>query len=192
MIYSTNTGISNRIRISASYGIRVIILPLPFVRTSGSVSQSLQASERTGFIRFARWISFRRLCPDFVINLSASPFSYNQGKIKSEILIDNARQYKIPIYYVNQVGAHAELIFDGGSMVVDARGEIKRMKLFEEDFQVIDTEDTSGGQGFSVYNAEDNEVELIHHALVLGIRDYFEKMGLKSAILGFQEVSIQP
>jgi len=44
------------------------------------------------------------LNPDFVINLSASPFSYNQGKIKSDILIDNARQYKVPIYYVNQVG----------------------------------------------------------------------------------------
>ncbi len=124
------------------------------------------------------------LCPDFVINLSASPFSYNQGKIKSEILIDNARQYKLPIYYVNQIGAHAELIFDGGSMAVDARGEIKRMKLFEEDFQVVDTEATSEGEGFSVYIAEDDDVELIHHALVLGIRDYFGKMGLKSGVLG--------
>ena len=122
--------------------------------------------------------------PDFVINLSASPFSYNQGKIKSEILIDNARQYKVPIYYVNQIGAHTELIFDGGSMAVDARGEIKRMKLFEEDFQVVDTEDTSRGEGFSVYIDEDNDVELIHHALVLGIRDYFGKMGLKSGVLG--------
>jgi NAD+ synthase (glutamine-hydrolysing) len=124
------------------------------------------------------------LCPDFVINLSASPFSYNQGKIKSEILIDNARQYKVPIYYVNQIGAHTELIFDGGSMALDARGEIKRMKLFEEDFQVIDTDTTSEGMGFSIYNEEDNDVELIHHALVLGIRDYFSKMGLKSGILG--------
>ena len=124
------------------------------------------------------------LGPDFVINLSASPFSYNQGEIKSEILIDNARQYRIPIYYVNQIGAHAELIFDGGSMAVDARGEIKRMKLFEEDFQVVDTEDTSRGEGFSVYIDEDNDVELIYHALVLGIRDYFGKMGLKSGVLG--------
>jgi NAD+ synthase (glutamine-hydrolysing) len=124
------------------------------------------------------------LCPDFVVNLSASPFSYNQGKIKSEILIDNARQYKVPIYYVNQIGAHAELIFDGGSMAVDARGEIKRMKLFEEDFQIVDTEATVEGEGFSVYVAEDNEVELIHQALVLGIRDYFGKMGLKSGVLG--------
>jgi NAD+ synthase (glutamine-hydrolysing) len=124
------------------------------------------------------------LRPDFVINISASPFSYNQGKIKSEILIDNARQYKVPIYYVNQIGAHAELIFDGGSMAVDARGGIKRMKLFGEDFQVIDTEATTEGKGFSVYHAEDNDVELIHQALVLGIRDYFGKMGLKSGVLG--------
>ena len=124
------------------------------------------------------------LHPDFVVNLSASPFSYNQGRIKSEILIDNARQYKLPIYYVNQIGAHAELIFDGGSMAVDARGEIKRMKLFAEDFQVVDTEATDEGEGFSVYVAEDNEVELIHHALVLGIRDYFGKMSLKSGVLG--------
>ncbi len=124
------------------------------------------------------------LGPDFVINLSASPFSYNQGKIKSEILIDNAREFKVPIYYVNQVGAHAELIFDGGSMVVDAHGEIRRMKLFEEDFQVIDTEATTEGIGFSAYKSDDNDVELIHHALVLGIRDYFDKMCLKSALLG--------
>jgi len=124
------------------------------------------------------------LCPDFVVNISASPFSYNQGKIKSDILIDNARQYKVPIYYVNQIGAHAELIFDGGSMAVDARGELRRMKLFEEDFQVVDTEETLAGAGFSVYNSEDDDVELIHHALVLGIRDYFGKMGLKNAVLG--------
>jgi NAD+ synthase (glutamine-hydrolysing) len=124
------------------------------------------------------------LNPDFVINLSASPFSYNQDKIKSEILIGNARQYKVPIYYVNQVGAHAELIFDGGSMALDARGEIKRMKLFGEDFQVFDSEATAEGRGFSVYSEEDNDVELIHHALVLGIRDYFDKMCLKSGVLG--------
>jgi NAD+ synthase (glutamine-hydrolysing) len=124
------------------------------------------------------------LGPDFVINLSASPFSYNQDRIKSGILIDNARQYKLPIYYVNQVGAHTELIFDGGSMALDIRGESKRMKLFEEDFQVVDTESTSDGKGFTEYIPQDNDIELIHRALVLGIRDYFGKMCLKSAVLG--------
>ncbi len=124
------------------------------------------------------------LRPDFVINLSASPFSYNQERIKSEILIDNARQYGLPIYYVNQVGAHAELIFDGGSMAVDVRGRIKRMKLFEEDFRVMDTDDVSEGNGFTEYKPGNNDIEMIHDALVLGIRDYFGKMCLSSAVLG--------
>ena len=57
--------------------------------------------------------------PDLIINLSASPFSYNQAKLRKDILLDNARKYKVPIIYVNQVGAQTELIFDGGSLFVD-------------------------------------------------------------------------
>ena len=124
------------------------------------------------------------LCPDLVINLAASPFSYRQGKIKTDILTGNARHYKVPIYYVNQVGAHAELIFDGGSMAINPQGEICRMKLFEEDFTVMETGENRNLQAFIVGGPEDDEVELIHDALVLGIRDYFEKTGLKSAVLG--------
>jgi len=124
------------------------------------------------------------LCPDMVINLSASPFSYNQVKIKTDIFTGNARQYKVPFYYVNQVGAQTELIFDGGSMVIDPRGNVTRMKLFEEDFRIFETDDfesrLNGDTGFP----EDDYVELIHNALIMGIRDYFGKMGLKSAVLG--------
>jgi len=124
------------------------------------------------------------LCPDMVINLSASPFSYNQVKIKTDIFTGNARQYKVPVYYVNQVGAQTELIFDGGSMVIDPRGNVTRMKLFEEDFRIFETDDfesrLNGDTGFP----EDDYVELIHNALIMGIRDYFGKMGLKSAVLG--------
>lgn len=123
------------------------------------------------------------LCPDFVVNISASPFSYNQGKIKSDILIDNARQYRLPIYYVNQVGAHTELIFDGGSMVVQPDGTVWRMKQFEEDFRVVETGDQEEFDGFERYQG-DHEVEQIHDALVMGIRDYFGKTGLKTAVLG--------
>ena len=50
--------------------------------------------------------------PDLIINLSASPFSYNQAKLRKEILLDNARKYHVPIIYVNQVGAQTELIFE--------------------------------------------------------------------------------
>ena len=123
------------------------------------------------------------LCPDFVINISASPFSYNQGMIKSDILAGNARQYRLPIYYVNQVGAHTELIFDGGSMVVHPDGTIWRMKQFGEDFRVVETGQPETYGGLTQYSG-DNEVELIHDALVMGIRDYFAKTGLKTAVLG--------
>ena len=53
--------------------------------------------------------------PDFIINIAASPFSYAQESIKTDILTSNARQYKLPLIYVNQIGANTELIFDGGS-----------------------------------------------------------------------------
>jgi NAD+ synthase (glutamine-hydrolysing) len=124
------------------------------------------------------------LCPDLVINIAASPFTCSQGKIKRDILTSNARQYKVPVYYVNQVGAHSELIFDGGSMVINPQGEIYRMKLFEEDFLIMETAECEDSQAFTAGSPEDDEVGLIHDALVLGIRDYFGKTGLKSAVLG--------
>jgi len=122
------------------------------------------------------------LCPDLVINIAASPFSHMQGEIKSDILTDNASRYKLPIYYVNQVGAHTDLIFDGGSMVVNSTGIVSRMKLFEEDFRVYDTDETN--HAVQAAAIETSIIEQIHEALIMGIRDYFVKSGLKTAIVG--------
>jgi NAD+ synthase (glutamine-hydrolysing) len=124
------------------------------------------------------------LCPDFVINIAASPFSYLQGEIKSGILTENTSRYKVPVFYANQVGAHTELIFDGGSMVVNPTGIVSRMKLFEEDFCVYDTDEVMAAKADAVTIPEQSEIALIHDALVMGIRDYFGKSGLKTAILG--------
>jgi len=124
------------------------------------------------------------LCPDFVINIAASPFSYMQGEIKAGILKENADKYKVPVYYVNQVGAHAELIFDGGSMVVYPQGFIRHMKLFTEDFMVFDTGEVAGLPDETVYYNPSGGMEMVHDALVLGIKDYFGKSGLKAALLG--------
>ena len=120
------------------------------------------------------------LNPDLVINLSASPFSYNQENWRKNILIKNARKYELPILYVNQVGAQTELIFDGGSFYLDKNGEIQEeLNYFEEDFRIIDTE-------VSVQNLQPKVeyIEKIYQALVLGIRDYFGKMSFKKATLG--------
>lgn len=120
------------------------------------------------------------LNPDLVINLSASPFSYNQENSRKNILIKNAQNYQLPILYVNQVGAQTELIFDGGSFYLDKNGDIREeLNYFEEDFRIIDTEaDTRKLQ------PKTGTIEKIHDALILGIRDYFGKMGFRTATLG--------
>ena len=120
------------------------------------------------------------LNPDLVINISASPFSFNQENSRKNILIKNAIKYQLPIVYANQVGAHTELIFDGGSVYLNKEGEIQEeLNYFEEDYRIIDTEvSTQNLQPKTEY------IEKIYHALVLGIRDYFTKMGFKKATLG--------
>ena len=120
------------------------------------------------------------LNPDLVINISASPFSYNQENARKNILVKNAIKYQLPIVYANQVGAQTELIFDGGSVYLNKKGEIEEeLNYFKEDFRIIDTEiSTQNLQPKTDY------IEKIYHALVLGIRDYFTKMGFKKATLG--------
>jgi NAD+ synthase (glutamine-hydrolysing) len=119
--------------------------------------------------------------PDFVINISASPFSYNQEEWRKNVLINKAKKYKVPVLYINQVGAQTELIFDGGSVFINETGEIvKELKYFEEDFQVVDT----GNIGEKQLQPKAEIIEKIHDALVLGIRDYFGKMGFRKATLG--------
>ncbi|HPF50436.1 MAG TPA: NAD+ synthase [Draconibacterium sp.] len=122
-----------------------------------------------------------KLAPDFVVNLSASPFSYNQESWRKDVLISKAKKYALPILYCNQVGAHTELIFDGGSVLIGSDGEIvKELKYFEEDSLLVDTNNL----GEKNLQPETDYIEKIHDALVLGIRDYFRKMGFKSATLG--------
>ena len=121
-----------------------------------------------------------KLNPDLVINISASPFSYNQESWRKDILVKKAIKYQLPIVYVNQVGGQTEIIFDGGSFYLEKDGTIPvELAYFEEDFQVVDTETPSRKK-----QEETDYIAKIHQALVLGIRDYFGKMGFKDAILG--------
>jgi len=126
-----------------------------------------------------------KLKPDLFINLAASPFSWLRQEVKTDIFRDNARKYKLPVVYVNQVGAQTELIFEGGSMVFDRTGEtVKALKMFEEDHALIDIDDLAGGK-MSAISQEPHQVEeLMYNALVMGIRDYFNKMGFEKATLG--------
>merc|ERR1711991_71051 len=120
--------------------------------------------------------------PDLMVNIAASPFHTEQAKQRKEILLENVRKYELPLFYVNHVGAQTELLFDGGSLVLNAEAEIcNELNYFEEDFKVIDTNDL---QCNSAELKEFSKMELIHDALVMGVRNYFQKLGFKKAILG--------
>jgi len=122
--------------------------------------------------------------PDIIINIAASPFSYKKSEAKENIFRDKARKYGLPVISVNQTGANTELIFDGASIIVDPRGEIyKMLPYFEESVETFETEDIISGSVAAKIEKPD-EIALIHKALVTGIRDYFSKSGLRSAILG--------
>jgi len=121
--------------------------------------------------------------PDMIVNIAASPFSYAQAEIRKEVLSAKSKKYGLPLIYVNHVGAQTELLFDGGSMVMNSHGEvIEKLKYFEEDFKVINFKRINTSP--VIPEKIINKTERIHEALVMGIRDYFGKMGLSKAIVG--------
>ncbi len=123
------------------------------------------------------------LQPQIILNLSASPFSYVQHQERLKVVKANVLRYKIPMVYVNQVGAQTELIFDGGSVVMNATGDVVHQSpFFKEAISIVDV--SSEAVPESKPAAELPAIALIHDALVLGIRDYFHKLGFKKAILG--------
>jgi NAD+ synthase (glutamine-hydrolysing) len=121
--------------------------------------------------------------PDFILNLSASPFTVTQARTRIEVVQANVLRYGIPMLYANCVGAQTDIVFDGGSLVVSADGQVfDEMPYFEECLRVYDLAEVQRG-GHTCEQAKD-KTALLHDALVLGIRDYFHKLGFKRAILG--------
>ncbi|MCB9309998.1 MAG: NAD+ synthase [Lewinellaceae bacterium] len=121
--------------------------------------------------------------PDVIINISASPFSYIQAEKRKVVVKANALRYNLPLFYVNHFGAQTELIFDGGSLVVSPTGKIvHEANYFEEEIFTYDLKDVQNGYVEKVQSY--SKVQLIHDALVLGIKEYFGKLTLKSAVLG--------
>jgi len=125
---------------------------------------------------------------DLIINIAASPFAWNHGAQRKIMLSENAKKYSLPLFYVNQVGGQTELLFDGNSMVINPKGEIiHELKLFEEDFQVVSVESALNNSGTAVNitnESDEAKIELIYAALVMGLKDYFAKMGFRKAVLG--------
>lgn len=146
------------------------------------------------------------LKPDVMINLSASPYNYAQDIVRNSIVKAHTIRYGLPMLYCNTVGSQTEIVFDGGSLVYDINGmKICEMKYFEEDYRVFDLDQlcskeieinqveekyyysaTEVGTDVELlaYLTDEKNIEEIRKALVLGIKDYFRKLGFTKAIIG--------
>jgi NAD+ synthase (glutamine-hydrolysing) len=154
--------------------------------------------------------------PDVMINLSASPFDYDQREKRLAVIRANVKKYRLPMFYCNAVGAQTEMIFEGGSLIMDVEGTvIRQLPEFAEALDGCTLESLQSAPMSREKTAEEQEssqaplhpatgnmpaltrsqnarlpfdadrhIARIHDAVVLGIRDYFDKMQFSTAILG--------
>jgi NAD+ synthase (glutamine-hydrolysing) len=137
--------------------------------------------------------------PDVMINLSASPFDYTHDEDRKATIRSNVTKYKLPLFYCNAIGSQTEIVFDGASLVFDAAANLcGQLPMFEEAIQsfilnddgtidapVIEAADRLPGKELEPIELEAQlNIKQVHDAIVLGIKDYFSKMGFTKAILG--------
>ncbi|WP_433863306.1 NAD+ synthase [Sphingobacterium thalpophilum] len=123
--------------------------------------------------------------PDLLINIAASPFSYTHFDKRVTVLAQQVKKSKRPLIYVNQVGAHMDIIFDGRSMALNNEGgKIAELKRFEEDLQYVTYHQHNITSTTASVKDAVSDIALIHDALILGLRDYFQKSGFRRAVLG--------
>lgn len=123
--------------------------------------------------------------PALMINIAASPFHADQVNERTTVLGGNCRKYDLPLLYVNHVGAQTELIFDGGSLAMNSEGQqISGLAQFKEDLAYFNFENGVLHPEETYTIGETSEIARVHDALVLGVQDYFEKLGFTEAVLG--------
>src|SRR5581483_11813609 len=118
---------------------------------------------------------------NFVLNISASPFWIGKREFRRDLLASIARQHKVPVCLVNQVGGNDSLVFDGSSLVLDREGKIiAQGRSFEEDLIYFDSQSLTGEMHEQIPGDEASA----YSALVLGTRDYMHKCGFQRALVG--------
>ena len=118
---------------------------------------------------------------NLLLNIASSPFNTEKNRLRHDMLKAIATSRRLPVVYVNHVGGNDQLVFDGSSMALNARGEIcARARSFEEDLVIFDT--TEGAA--DLHPAPASETEAVYGALRLGIRDYVGKCGFQKVLVG--------
>ena len=137
--------------------------------------------------------------PDIMLNISASPFDYTHDEDRKSVIKANVLKYKLPMFYCNAIGSQTEVVFDGASLIFDKHANLcKAFPRFEEAVESVELKDDGTidvpilEPANRVPDKELNPAKLepelniaqVYDALVLGILDYFGKMGFTKAILG--------
>ena len=127
---------------------------------------------------------------DIIISLNASPFEQSKQEQRKTLLKNRATEHHIPIVYANSVGGQDDLVFDGGSMVVNAQGKIvqEAPRFLQHTLYVVARLDEQSGQ---VTLSEQRKAPLAlsqiaetYQALVVGLRDYVNHSGFKGVLIG--------
>ena len=137
--------------------------------------------------------------PDIMINISASPFDYTHIEDRKATVKSNVVKYKIPLIYCNAVGSQTEIIFDGASLVFDKDANLcLQLPQFKEalkevvinndgsvDLDVIEPAQALPNQLLAPLRfLPELNISQVYEAIILGIKDYFTKMGFTKAIIG--------
>jgi NAD+ synthase (glutamine-hydrolysing) len=143
----------------------------------------LHGKEHRSIYAISPMEEIKKLEPELIINISASPFAHNRIETRETVFCTKAKKYQIPVVMVNQTGANSDLIFDGGSLIIDRAGEIvARLPLFRESVTTYDLKKTIT-TGAKIPPLP-GKMELIYDALTLGISDYIKKTGQKRVVIG--------
>jgi NAD+ synthase/NAD+ synthase (glutamine-hydrolysing) len=129
--------------------------------------------------------------PDLVVSINASPSSIGRREMRHEIFAKASARHRLPLVYVNQVGGHDQLIYDGASFAVDPdRGIVREAARFQPDLMVLEVKSGSGffdpsGNVPGPIDAKGLSTnEFYRQQLVLGLRDYARRCGFSTAVVG--------
>lgn len=167
------------------------------VKLAVTVCEDIWDMEPDPLYRFSPMEKLAEQQPDLMINLSASPFDHTHAEDRYWAVSENCRRYQLPMLYCNTIGSQTEIVFDGGSLLADHKGNIVfEGKYFEEeltafefvngawDLPVVRPLDSLPTQLFAPMDIDPEfHIERVHRALVMGIKEYFEKMGFTKAVV---------